>query len=375
MSRLQRTLACLTVVVAGVATTPGIATAATALPTYTYIDLGTIGAPSTGEPPSSDAYALNAAGTVVGVSTIDGIYNHHAFAWTDGVMTDLGAIYSGTFGVSKAEGINDLGVIVGSTHVNETEPGHAFRYADGVMTDLGTGYGVGSGSHANDINDDGTVVGTRFERQGSPTRAVVWRNGTIRDLGTLGGKAGAWGTDSIAYAVNDAGHVVGGAITPSGALHAFVWKGGALQDLGTLGGLTESTYARDINDHGDVVGASQNRSGEVHATLWSAGTVRDLGTLGGNYSEARAVNEAGQVVGISRVSGAGSYTGRAFLWQDGRMIDLNNQVPDLPPTVTLRSAEDVNDDGLIVGFACPVACDAGGDRARRAYLLVPTGLT
>ncbi len=55
------------------------------------------------------------------------------------------------------------------------------------------------------------------------------------------------------------------------------------------------------------------------------------------------------------------------------MIDLNKRVTNLPPTVTLRSAEDINDDGVIVGFACPIACDEGGDAARlRAYLLVPT---
>ncbi|GAA3780404.1 HAF repeat-containing protein [Micromonospora maritima] len=374
MSRLQRILACLTVVTAGVAGTPGIASAATALPTYTYVDLGTIGVPSTGEPASSDAYAINADGLVVGVSTVDGIYNTHGFSWRDGVTTDLGTIYPGPYSASAAQGVNGRGVVVGSTNVTFTDPPHAFRYANGVLTDLGTGYGAGSGSQANDINDDGTVVGTRFERQGSPTRAVVWRNGRIIDLGTLGGQAGPWGTDSIAYAVNDAGQVAGGAVTPSGALHAFVWKGGALRDLGTLGGTTESTYARDLSDRGHVVGASQNRVGEIHATLWRSGTIRDLGTLGGNYSEARAVNDAGQVVGLARTAGDQYYNERAFLWQGGRMVDLNTRVRGLPPGVTLRSAEDVNDGGLIVGFACPFDCDAGGDRARRAYLLVPTTL-
>nr|MDT0658991.1 hypothetical protein [Micromonospora sp. DSM 115978] len=215
------------------------------------------------------------------------------------------------------------------------------------------------------------VVGSRIERQGAPTRAVVWRNGRIIDLGTFGGQAGRFGTDSIAYAVNDAGHVVGGAITPNGPLHAFVWKGGALRDLGTLGGGTESTYARDINDRGHVVGVSQNTAGEVHATLWRSGTIRDLGTLGGDYSEARAVNNSGQVVGLARIVTTEYYRERAFLWQGGRMVDLNERVPDLPPTVTLRSAEAINDDGVIVGFACPFSCDDGGDRARRAYLLVP----
>ncbi|WP_176308834.1 HAF repeat-containing protein [Micromonospora sp. NBS 11-29] len=372
MSRLQRVLACLTVVTVGVAGPPGVASAATTLPTYTYVDLGTIGVPSTGEPAGSDAYALAADGTVVGVSTVDGIYNHHAFSWAGGVMTDLGTIYPGPYSASVANGVNGRGVVVGSTNVDATEPPHAFRYAGGVLTDLGTGYGAGSGSQANDVNDSGTVVGTRYERQGAPTRAAVWRDGRIVDLGTLGGRAGQWGTDSIAYAVNGAGQVVGGALTPGGALHAFVWTGGALTDLGTLGGVTESTYARDISDSGHVVGASQNRSGQVHATLWRAGTVRDLGTLGGNYSEARAVNDAGQVVGLARTAGGQPYPERAFLWQGGRMVDLNGRVRGLPSGVTLRSAEDVNDDGLIVGFACPFDCAAGGDAARRAYLLVPT---
>ncbi|MEV1017542.1 hypothetical protein AB0I89_29835 [Micromonospora sp. NPDC049801] len=372
MSRLRRSLAFLIVLTTGLTTAPGVASAATALPTYTFVDLGTLGVPSTGEPPTSDGYALNDARTVVGVSTIDGVYNFHAFASAGGVMSDLGALYTGPYGASSATGINERGVVVGATHVNATEPPHAFRYADGVMTDLGTGHGAGSGSSANDVNDDGLVVGSRFEKQGAPTRAVVWRNGTVIDLGTLGGQAGPWGTDSIAYGVNSSGHVVGGAAVPSGGLHAFVYSGGALTDLGTLGGVTESTYARDINDRGQVVGISQNTTGELRATLWRNGTIRDLGSLGGNYSEARAVNETGQVVGIARTSSPDFYNERAFLWQGGRMVDLNTRVRNLPPTVTLRSAEDINDDGVIVGLACPVDCAEGGDRARRAYLLVPT---
>ncbi len=253
MSQLRKSFAALIVLAAGLATTPGVATAAVTLPTYTFVDLGTIGVPSTGEPRSSDGTALNDARTVVGVSTIGGIYNFHAFVWTSGVMTDLGTLYADTYSASSAAGVNEQGVVVGATNVNATDPPHAFRYAGGVMTDLGTGYGAGSGSSAYDINEDGVVVGRRFERQGAPERAVVWRGGKVIDLGTLGGQAGAWGTDSAAYGVNASGHVVGGAAVPSGGLHAFVWKGGALKDLGTLGGVTESTYARDINDRGHAI--------------------------------------------------------------------------------------------------------------------------
>src|SRR6476620_5226338 len=54
-------------------------------------------------------------------------------------------------------------------------------------------------------------------------------------------------------------------------------------DLGTLpGGLV--SWARAINDAGQVVGASQVSSGAGHAFLWEKGAMTDLGTLGGHGS-------------------------------------------------------------------------------------------
>jgi probable HAF family extracellular repeat protein len=352
------------------AVAPAPASAAAAPPRYRYIDLGFIGTPAS-RPAFSSAASLNNSGTVVGESTIDGPYALRAFSWNNGVMRNLGALAEGNFTLSVATAVNERGVVVGYSHPNGTEPPHAFRTSGAGLVDLGTGYGPGSGSAARDVNDRGVVVGTRFEKQGTPERAVVWRDGKIIDLGTLGGQAGRYGTDGIAHAVNNRGHVVGGAAVPEGGLHAFLWTGGALKDIGTLGGTTESTYATGINDRGEIVGASQNTAAEVHATLWRNGNIRDLGTLGGGYSEAHAINEAGQVVGVSTVPAGGEYDGRAFLWQRGTMRDLNTLVPELPDGVTLYSASDINDRGAISGFACPYDCDAGGFLDRHAFLLVP----
>ena len=66
------------------------------------------------------------------------------------------------------------------------------------------------------------------------------------------------------------------------ASHAFLWTAsGGMVDLGTLGGSEQQ--ARAINDAGQVVGRSDTASGDEHAFLWTAaGGMVDLGTLGGS---------------------------------------------------------------------------------------------
>ena len=155
-------------------------------------------------------------------------------------------------------------------------------------------------------------------------------NVTTQDLGTLGGSF------SQAVAVNASGVVAGLSTVTAGSAgcgggapvcHAFVWTRGTLRDLGTLGGSFSQAIA--INDAGQVAGNSTTRTGHscphggvvdlgCHAFLWDGRTMRDLGTLGGDFSEATALTPTGRVAGFS-ITGSGALHG--FFW-DGAMHDL-----------------------------------------------------
>ena len=81
-------------------------------------------------------------------------------------------------------------------------------------------------------------------------------------------------------------------------------------DLGTLGGT--SSRAAAVNDHGQVVGVSNTAGGEQHAFSWTKkGGMVDLGTLGGTESRAVDVNNRVQVVGSSRTADGATH---AVLW-------------------------------------------------------------
>jgi probable HAF family extracellular repeat protein len=100
----------------------------------------------------------------------------------------------------------------------------------------------------------------------------------------------------------------------------------------------------DINEHGQVVGTNWDAEG-ARAFLWQDGLMIDLGSLGGRpFSEAWGINGKGQVVGSSRDTFGGIESSRGFLWQDGVMTDLG----------TLGGgwsyATDINDQSQVVGY-------------------------
>jgi probable HAF family extracellular repeat protein len=199
--------------------------------------------------PSSAAYAINAAGDVVGDILDDGL-DSHVFLYAGGVFTR-----PGVDGFEpQARGIDALGDIVGSTWLPGAPP---FLQANGVQVGLGHDPG-----QAEAIGEHGTVVG--WAQAAGGQHAFASSGQTTTDLGSLGGKT------SQANAVSDAsGLIVGTSAVAGGAAHAFVDRRGTMVDLNTLlprlsGWLLQS--ATGVNASGQIVGFG-TINGARHAFL------------------------------------------------------------------------------------------------------------
>jgi probable HAF family extracellular repeat protein len=123
-----------------------------------------------------------------------------------------------------------------------------------------------------------------------------------------------------------------------------------------------SSYPTGVNNRGQVVGWAENgvhdptcdtsfQILQFRAVIWQPnGQMQELPPLpGDNTSAATAINDLGQVVGISGDCGVavGSVSARhAVLWQNGVPTDLGNIGGDAWNTPTA-----INNQGTIVGFA------------------------
>lgn len=185
----------------------------------------------------------------------------------------------------------------------------------------------------------------RFESKPTLGATITVGAFTLRDLGTLGGLS------SSASGINDLGDIVGSSLDSSGQWRATLWPagGGAPRDLGGLSDLPYGNFGSGINSSGDVAGSSYTYGPGQRATLWSASGAppRDMGALpNSSSSSADAINDAGDIVGLSNVWGQLSSYPHATLWPAS-----GGPPRDLGSLGGLRSeATAINSAGTIVGF-------------------------
>ncbi len=178
-----------------------------------------------------------------------------------------------------ANGINDSGQIVGSiaytaglsTTNNCGASTDAFLYNQGAWVDFGPGTALA-------INASGQVAGTLSVIENSPTldlcefigtSAFLNTSGVTTNLGTLPG-----GMNSVAYAINVTGQVVGSSdFAGRSTTHAFFFNG-VMTDLNSLISATDPlqgsvtlTSAVGINDNRLILANGVDSAGVAHAYL------------------------------------------------------------------------------------------------------------
>ena len=427
---------------------------------YRLVDIGTFGGPASFiNPPNNVNPELSSRGVTGGASAtsvsttstnnfaacggLDGLVPKvfHAFEWQKGSVLDLGALPPAHNHCSDAEAVSENGdIVVGASENEIIDPIlgvhelRAVRWQNGAISDLGT-LG-GNIAVAGSLNKQGQVAGFASNSMpdsfsiyyyliggssnGTQTRAFLWdESNGMRDLGTLG-----TGNDALASFLNVRGQVAGFSYTNATpnpttgipTLDPFLWdERNGMQDLGTLGGTLGSPTA--LNNHGEVIGIS-NLNGDQSADpfLWKDGILLDLytSTSGGNPFTADAINDAGEIVGQalfpnqvsdaylwrngvatdlghlegdcssrawainskSQIAGISlpctGIEGRAFLWENGSMVNLNALVPP-GSSLKLLLPMAINDRGEITGIGLPPGCthtDNGGE-CGHAFLLIP----
>jgi probable HAF family extracellular repeat protein len=117
----------------------------------------------------------------------------------------------------------------------------------------------------------------------------------------------------------------------------------------------KDTGAHDINNDGQVVGHFRDAASIPHGFIWDQhGRLTDLGAS----TIAYGINNDGAAVGISIVPHPqGGNTGVAFVWRVG----VVSQLPHLGNFDSV--ANDINDDGLIVGSSNPNLTSRGTTHA------------
>jgi probable HAF family extracellular repeat protein len=290
---------------------------------------------------------------------------------------------------SRGNSINDDGWISGYSHLNASYR-HAALWRGDAAEDLGT---LGSRRRPKNSNvawpvknTRGLIVGISQTDAPDPwgenwscsaffplgTEAglrclgFAWQDGVLRPLPTLGG------THGFAAAANNLGQIVGWAentvrdpesCTPPQVFlfRAVVWgpQGYRIRELPLLPG-DKASAATAINDRGQIVGISGECDDAIGSAtarniiLWDRDTITELPNLGGaEWNTPTAINERGDVAGFS--DRPGDVITEAFFWTpEGGLQAMGFLYDDH----SLSEAFGLNDRRQVVGLSCGAECRA-----------------
>lgn len=211
-----------------------------------------------------------------------------------------------------------------------------------TVQDLGLPDGFAQG-RGTDLNNYGQVVGW-VENTENVSQAFLWNKGSMHLLGQPG-----W-AESVASSINNRGEISGAALL-NGGRHAVVWLPDAVDFLGQIDSFPKLGMpgyfvpGTSISDNSRVVARLQTTGGKQRTALWSDGHAIFFGALDdGRICYGQAINHHDQIVG--QVFDTNSHS-RPFLWHQGNFVDLGTLGG------TRASATQINDQGMITGWALP----------------------
>ncbi len=302
----------------------------------------------------SSVAGINAAGQVAGTTKGGTGFSAvgNVFLYYGGTTINLGQLGGRD---AYATGLNNLGHIVGSADLMFSGT-TSFLYSNGSAKYLPAGF------NAFAINDLGVIAGAIQPDEGLFTAALYW-NGKVTNLGTPGPTFNS----SQATAINNKGEVVGYGIDSTNQVDtAFFYSNGVMTNLGSLAGATNS-IATAINREGVVVGPADAK-GFVYYKGKSFFLPTPSNVLACSPS---GINNRNQIVGSYTPQGHVFPDTSAFLYSNGRFIDLNQLLPTGSPW-ELASAMGINDAGQIVGIG--YLNGNHGPGATQVYLMDLSGL-
>ncbi len=220
------------------------------------------------------------------------------------------------------------------------------------------------GSTATGINDSSAVTGYQTTSSFS-SDAYTAKGNTLADVNALSTQFGSFPQNSLGYAINNSGTIVGSE-DASGSTTAFVLNAGAsaVTEIGTLPGMQYSE-ALGINDNGVVVGDSSgftNSGFTMHAFVYANGTMTDLnaaiaaGNAGAVESKANGINSNGDVTGYWQDS-AGVQHAFVYNLASSTLTTLPTLLPSASSPNSTGTA--INANGVVVGSADAVTGSTG----------------
>ena len=283
---------------------------------------------------SASANGISDRGWITGAANLPGDLTSMATLWLNGTAIPLGTLQNGPNSAVAWPVKSNNGVVVGISELPDTDP-------------VGENFSCWP-----------------FFASGSPTGRICqgfrWQNGQMTALPPFAG-----GYSSFATGVNNRGQIVGWAengvhdltcdtTTQILQFRAVIWQpNGDMQELPPLPGDSTSA-ATAINDLGQVVGISGDCGVAVgsvsarHAVLWENGVPHDLGNIGGDaWNTPMAINNQGVIVGFANIAPGVARNFEAFIWtRSGGMKSLHKIPGDLR-----SQALDINEKGQVVGLS------------------------